>query len=225
MAELTYFDLCEKVEHIIKGKGYTLVFRVVDGTHFFDINNKGRSIANLQITNTTGSISVGKTRNQHKNLLEDQDVIYVSWISTEHVYRGQQLALLILIYGICYLKTQFPNITYVILDDDSDRSASIKKNIYDLIGFSFRDTIEMDIKTPKKLKLSGPEKQLLLGKDFIQLANRKLDNIEPTCHARGVRRPRRARPEALEPERNRKTKRKARRNRKAKRNRKTKRKL
>ena len=90
------------------------------------------------------------------------------------------MALLILIYGICHLKTQFPDITYVMVDDDSARSDYIENNIYHSLGFSFRDTIEMDMEKPKTLIMSGPDKQLLLDEKFIQLVYKKLDNIEPT---------------------------------------------
>ena len=80
-----------------------------------------------------------------------------------------------MIYSICYLKLQFPNINYVTLDDDSDRSCKIEKNIYNSLGFSFRDLTEMDMERPKRLKISGPEKQLLLDNNFIQRANDKLN--------------------------------------------------
>lgn len=174
-----YSDLCERVERIIKSKGYELEFEVINGAYVFNIyNNERRIISNLTIVNTTGIILSGKTRSQYQNQLEDQDILHITWLSTENEYRGQNLALLLMIYSICYLKLQFPSINYVTLDDDSDRNSYIGRNIYDSLGFSFRDTIEIDMAKPKRIKLSGPEKQLLLDKNFIQLANIKLNKID-----------------------------------------------
>lgn len=195
-----YSDLCARVDNKIKEKGYHLQMEVINGTYVFNIYNNETSIANLEIVNSIGTILAGKTRSQYQNQLEDHDILHIKWVSTEKDYRGQNLALLIMIYSICYLKLQFPNINYVTLDDDSDRSCKIEKNIYNSLGFSFRDLTEMDMERPKRLKISGPEKQLLLDNNFIQLANDKLNEID----RRGG-------------------KQKSRKNRKSKRNRKTKR--
>ena len=203
-----YQNLCDKVDNIIRGKGYRLNVEVINEIYVFNIYNNETSIANLQIVNGTGTILAGKTRSQYQNQLEDHDVLHIKWVSTEKDYRGQNLALLIMIYSICYLKLQFPNINYVTLDDDSDRSCKIEKNIYNSLGFSFRELTEMDMERPKRLKISGPEKQLLLDNNFIQLANDKLNEID----RRGGKQKSR---------KNRKSKRK----RKTKRNRKTKRKF
>ena len=81
---------------------------------------------------------------------------------------------MIIIYGICNLKQKFTEINYVTLDDDSARSNSIEKNVYTSLGFTFRDTIEMDMERPKRLKMSGPEKQLLLDDNFIEKAKNKI---------------------------------------------------
>jgi hypothetical protein len=116
-----------------------------------------------------------------------------------------------MIYSICYLKQQFPNINYVTLDDDSDRSCKIEKNIYNSLGFSFRDPIEMDMERPNRLKISGPEKQLLLDNIFIERANAKLNEINRMGGKHKSKKNRKAK-------RNRKTKRNGK-------NRKTKRKL
>jgi hypothetical protein len=95
-------------------------------------------------------------------------------VSTDPKYSGQNLASLIIIYGICNLKQKFPEINYVTLDDDSARSSYIEKNVYTSLGFTFRDTIEMDMERPKRLKMSGPEKQLLLDDNFIENAKNKI---------------------------------------------------
>jgi len=172
-----YQNLCDKVDNIIREKGYRLQVEVINETYVFNIYNNETSITNLEIVNSTGTILAGKTRSQYQNQSEDHDILHIKWVSTEKDYRGQNLALLIMIYSICYIKLQFPNINYVTLDDDSDRSCKIEKNIYNSLGFSFRDPIEMDMERPKRLKISGPEKQLLLDNNFIQRANDKLNEI------------------------------------------------
>ena len=53
-------------------------------------------------------------------------------------------------------------------------SNSIEKNVYTSLGFTFRDTIEMDMDRRKRLKISGPEKQLLLDDNFIEKAKNKI---------------------------------------------------
>ena len=131
-------------------------------------------ITNLQISNSTGTIIHGITRASYKNPLEDVPLFHINWMSTDPKYTGQNLASLIIIYGICNLKQKFPEINYVTLDDDSARSSYIEKNVYTSLGFTFRDTIEMDIERPKRLKMSGPEKQLLLDDNFIEKAKNKI---------------------------------------------------
>jgi len=209
-----YQNLCDKVDNIIREKGYRLQVEVINETYVFNIYNNETSITNLEIVNSTGTILAGKTRSQYQNQSEDHDILHIKWVCTEKDYRGQNLALLIMIYSICYLKQQFPNINYVTLDDDSDRSCKIEKNIYNSLGFSFRDPIEMDMERPNRLKISGPEKQLLLDNIFIERANAKLNEINRMGGKHKSKKNRKAK-------RNRKTKR----NGKTKRNRKTKRKL
>jgi hypothetical protein len=51
----------------------------------------------------------------------------------------------------------------------------MEKNIYDSLGFAFRDNVQIDVSSTKKLNLSGPEKQLLLDGEFIRNANSQID--------------------------------------------------
>ena len=170
-----YQDLCTRVENIITNKGYRLQMEQDDnGTYIFNIYNNEIPISNLQISNTTGTIIQGITRESNKNQLEDVPLFHINWVSTDPKYSGKNLASLIIIYSICNLKQKFPEINYVTLDDDSARSSYIEKNVYTSLGFTFRDTIEMDMERPKRLKMSGPEKQLLLDDNFIEKAKNKI---------------------------------------------------
>lgn len=169
-----YQDLCTRVENIITNKGYRLQTEQDDnGTYIFNIYDNEIQISNLQISNSTGTIIQGITRESNKNQLE-VPLFHINWVSTNPKYTGKNLASLIIIYGICNLKQKFPEINYVTLDDDSARSPYIEKNVYTSLGFTFRDTIEMDMERPKRLKMSGPEKQLLLDDNFIEKAKNKI---------------------------------------------------
>lgn len=169
-----YQDLCARVENIITNKGYRLQTEQDDnGTYIFNIYDNEIQISNLQISNSTGTIIQGITRESNKNQLE-VPLFHINWVSTNPKYTGKNLASLIIIYGICNLKQKFPEINYVTLDDDSARSPYIEKNVYTSLGFTFRDTIEMDMERPKRLKMSGPEKQLLLDNNFIEKAKNKI---------------------------------------------------
>ena len=171
MAE--YQALLDRVQTIVTSMGYHIEMQLTDETYVFTIYDNETRACYIQIGQSTGTIVIGKTRT--KKAIEDHDTINIGWLSTEPAYKGQGLALLLLIYSICYLKQQLPDIDYVTLDDDSDRSDKIEKNIYDSLGFVFRDDIQIDISNTKKLNLSGPEKQLLLDGEFIRIANSQLN--------------------------------------------------
>jgi hypothetical protein len=128
-------------------------------------------------------------------------------VSTNPKYRGQNLSSLIIIYGICNLKQKFPEINYVTLDDDSDRSSYIEKNLYTSLGFTFRDTIEMDMERPKRLKMSGPEKQLLLDDNFIEKAKNIIAQTKNKIGISGGKRKTRKRKRKTRKSKSRKTKR------------------
>ena len=168
-----YEILLDRVQSIVTAMGYHIRTILTDETYVFSIYDNETRACYIQIGQSTGTIVIGKTRT--KKEIEDHDTIDIAWLSTEPAYKGQGLALLLLIYSICYLKQQLPDINYVTLDDDSNRNDKIDKNIYDSLGFAFRDEIQMDISKTKQLKLSGPEKQLLLSDEFIRQANLQLD--------------------------------------------------
>ena len=83
-------------------------------------------------------------------------------------------------------KKKYINTEYVILDDDSDNSSKIKNNIYNKLGFYFKDfqSLKEEIcpndnpeDEPTEIVMTGPEKQLKLGVNFITRAKNILDNI------------------------------------------------
>ena len=190
MAE--YQALLVRVESIVTSMGYHIGMTLTGATYVFTIYDNETRACYIQIGQSTGTIVIGKTRT--KKEIEDHDTIDIAWLSTEPAYKGQGLALLLLIYSICYLKQQLPDIDYVTLDDDSDRSDKMEKNIYDSLGFAFRDNVQIDVSSTKKLNLSGPEKQLLLDGEFIRRANLQLNTKFPGMGGkRKTRKPRKSR--------------------------------
>lgn len=179
--------LCKKVETIIGMKGYLLKPDVVSDeygnkTYVFNIYNKdGIIITNLQMVITRGNIT-GKTRSSFK----EEDVFQINWVSTNQEYRGQQLATLVIIYSICYMVLNAKNIQYVILDDDSDKSIYMKKNIYNSLGFIPRDLVALNMTKSETLNILGPEKQLAIDYAFIRNANVMLDAMANGIGANGM---------------------------------------
>lgn len=169
---MEYNALLEKVQSIIIGKGYNIIPNQMGEGYAFYIYDKDVLTSNITIYKSTGNIIIGKTRTRQE--LEDQNTFHITWITTENEYRGKGLALLLLIYSICYLKLSFPDVSYVTLDDDSDRSDKLEPNLYGSLGFVSQGQTEIDMTKRKRLILSGPEKQLLLNEDFIRLANAQL---------------------------------------------------
>ena len=182
-----YENLCTRVNTIITTRN--LKIRVDTLTREFPIKQYNfiiydhNSIVVTELTsyNSDGQVLQGRTRRNYDDL-QTQYVFNITWLITLPKYQGQKLALLILIYSICYLKTKHVNTKYVTLDDDSDNNLQIKNNIYNKIGFVQRDHLSLISKN--RLKIDGPEKQLLLDENFKARANNLLSYIEklPAMH-------------------------------------------
>jgi hypothetical protein len=168
-----YQDITTQVETIINSKGYTIVIAEADAdqSHLrINIMEGDEELGTIRIIKTTGIILDDQaTRKVMKEMFDDDttEVFSVQWLETNPNYAGQGLGQLLLIYAICYIKNIFANVKYVILDDDSNNSMIIGKNIYDSVGFGFRGVIKLDMASSKRsdkgnqLILDGPEKQLL----------------------------------------------------------------
>jgi hypothetical protein len=176
-----YSNLCRKINEIINRQ--KLKIRI-DTLHHessviqydFIINNEN-SIAVTKLTSfyTEGEVLKGVTRKSYSNL-HTQNIFNITWLFTCEEYAGRKLALLILIYSICYLKQLHLNTNYVMLDDDSDNNCKIKKNLYNKVGFVYRDL--QSLASYDMLHMSGPEKQILLDDNFIIRITDILSNIE-----------------------------------------------
>ena len=138
------------------------------------------------------------------------ELFHVDSVNTKEEYAGNYFATFLLIYGISDLKLEYRHIKHAILDDCSDNSNYIKKNIYHRLGFvplgdvslycpseepSVKDGIEQSDQTLlsdsgssdtelEKLVLSGPEKQADLN-IFPQRASDVLSKIESKTIEKG----------------------------------------
>jgi len=183
-----YENLCTRVNTIITRRNLkirvdTLTLEIPTKQYNFIIYDDDNSeIVKLTSFYSDGQVLQGTTRGSYENL-QTQYVFNITWLITLPEYQGQKFALLILIYSICYLKTKHVNIKYVTLDDDSDNNFQIKKNIYNKIGFVYRDHLSLTSKNT--LKIYGPEKQLSLDENFKARANNLLSEIESLPVMRG----------------------------------------
>jgi hypothetical protein len=174
-----YSSLCRKVDEIIKKKNLSIRVDILNHEssiiqYDFIINENSIVVTKLTCFYSEGQVLKGVTRNSYDNL-QTQNVFNITWLFTSEEYKGQKLALLMLIYSICYLKHIHLNTNYVTLDDDSDNSCKIKNNLYNKIGFVYRDF--QSLASYNTLKMSGPEKQILLNREFIQRANDILSKV------------------------------------------------
>lgn len=176
-----YRVLCERIEEILGTKNFKISANILNHDNAiqydFFINQNGNPTVATQLTcyyDEKGEVLEGATRSSYSRI-KTLKVFNISSLFTSHEYKGQKLASLLLIYGICYMKCIHSNTNYATLDDDSDNSSKIKKNIYNNLGFVYRHL--QSLKSSNELKMTGPEKQLLLGTDFIRRANHILSDI------------------------------------------------
>ena len=132
-------------------------YRIVDKT-------TGEEKARIHLTIKEQTDVAKYTSNNHwftPSKTKTVDAIKVQWLSSHQKGLGS----LMLAYGVLKMKSKNPKIKYSILDDDSDQSTHIAKNIYSRFGYS---PVEAVTRTGENtVQLKGPEKQVLLT-DFVQ---------------------------------------------------------
>jgi hypothetical protein len=179
MSNEDYRKLQMETEAIMNEKGYTIeVVHHSSREYIFNskVKNTTDDIASyIEVYTGEDDIKTKTTRADNKQSLP---TFTISSVETSLNHRGKSLALLLISYAICYLKQIYSNTHYVLLDDCSENSHKIKKNLYHKLGFIPRDHVALlstDSSTEStdsstELKLCGPEKQLLLDKGFLQKA-------------------------------------------------------
>ena len=83
--------------------------------------------------------------------------INVRWLTSHQKGLGS----LMFAYGVLKMKSKDPKIKYSVLDDDSDQSLHITKNIYSRFGYSPVEAVKRT--GENTVQLQGPEKQVLFG--------------------------------------------------------------
>lgn len=184
MASLDPFSiLMETAGNLIRDKGVELYNEQIGEVISLIIKKDGVEVGRANVAMSVVSVVVIPTRSKKEDEL---NTIRILNINIDKYYRGNSLATLLLIYGICYLKVndlEGREASYVTLDDDSDMANSVN-NVYAQLGFSFKGTIVIDDKTEQVVDSStglpgatGNEKQVSI-ETFRTIAVAQLKKIE-----------------------------------------------
>ena len=132
-------------------------YRIVD-------KKTGEEKAQIQLTFSQEATVAEYTTNNHwfePSETTTVDAINVRWLTSNQKGLGS----LMLAYGVLQMKSKNPKIKYSVLDDDSDQSTHITKNIYSRFGYSPVEAVTRN--GENTVHLQGPEKQVLLT-DFVK---------------------------------------------------------
>jgi len=96
----------------------------------------------------------------------EKNAFSISWVKVEDNYQGYNLGTFLIIYCIYLVKTNFNDIEYIVLDDDSD-GRDINNNIYYKLGFIYQETKEVKNDNGRTITVNAsPEMQLNIN-DFF----------------------------------------------------------
>jgi hypothetical protein len=132
----------------------------------------GEEKAQIQLTISAES-TVAKYKAKYKSInhwfkssqTKTVRAIYVLWLTSHQKGLGSKM----LAYGVLMMKSKEPKIKYSVLDDVSNQSTSITKNIYSRFGYSPVEAVKKPAENedPNIVEIQGPEKQVLLT-DFVK---------------------------------------------------------
>jgi hypothetical protein len=168
----------------IKNMGYTININTNDNIFEFLIQKEYDTAGYVQMVISNEEINTAKQNTRASASVEHPEipVIHILYLFVNQHFRGQKLAILLMLYGLCYLKKIYPYIKYASLDDDSDKSlANDASNIYNRLGFQFKGPISQDMYSKTQLNISGPEK--ILDLNFFE--NRILPNLLQEIQKKG----------------------------------------
>ena len=155
---LPYKFVINKVDDMVEDEGY--IIKLVN-----DINEEIGSL-HFVITNHTLRQKQGRSTDRQHPEGSEELVIQLRWLGVNQPYLGKNYGILILIYGMCIISKEYPKLLYSIVDDDSDRTDSLKHNIYSKLGFTFDDLTAISHNGKKVEGQGGPEKTAYLGGSF-----------------------------------------------------------
>jgi hypothetical protein len=122
-------------------------------THVFNIKYSNEIISSIEIVVHPSDASMN-----------------INVIHTAESHRNQGFATLLILYSITKIKELKSNVKKVTLDDMSDNSCFMEKNIFNQLGFQFIEPpSQQDPMDANKWMLKGPEKILQIDANFIQL--------------------------------------------------------
>ena len=130
-----------------------------DGFSQFVLIQNDKMIGQIQTVITESEIITAKyyMRSTKK---EVKKVISIISLTIETKFQKQGLGIKLLLYCLMTLMQKYPDIQYSVLDDCSDNSNKIKKNVYHKLGYYFIDHTRLQNKNT--IYNLGPEKQLRL---------------------------------------------------------------
>ena len=178
---VNYRTLMHHVTNLLAKKAcHVDVTEVEENEYLFEIMRNDLTLMSyIQIYNTTAIIEQKRKKDDDKKEdaveVVDEEEEQIPCFAISSIYtcthcRNQHFALLILLYGISFLKMRFPQVNYAKLDEVSSRSTWIKRNIFHLVGFIPQGEVSLHPTKSNELILSGPEKQLCINSDFIHTA-------------------------------------------------------
>ena len=163
---LEQYDIKEHYEPIHEISQYRIVDKI-----------NGEEKAQIQLSFTDATVAEYTSNNHWFEPSETTTAhaINVRWLTSHQKGLGS----LMLAYGVLKMKSKDPNIKYSILDDDSDHSTHITKNIYSRFGYS---PVEAVTRTGENtVQLKGPEKQVLLT-EFVKHVETMFLDAEAEVH-------------------------------------------
>ena len=175
-----YDELLASVETIMKKLSYNVEITHLDReepTVIFIMYKEYRynRIGSLVIRIREDMLKTGRvTRNTQEQL---HNTFYISDISVDERYQGKGVGSLLLIYGMCYLKINNPNIVYVTLDDVSKHRKRMRDNFYGTLGFVTESHTAIRNSDSNLADEEDFKKLLNIESDFITRAKAKISKI------------------------------------------------
>ena len=161
------------LEQLIIGKGYTIEPKIISNTTIYFVKNNETEIGYIELTCLDRDYEIA-TYNSNRwfgnSSLGRERAINIAHL-VSHV-RG--MGKLILSYGVLKIWEQNPEVSYGILEDDSDHFMYKENNIYSAL--SFTPVYKAINQTQNKVQLSGSEKQCLLS-EFLDKAEGIIDRF------------------------------------------------
>lgn len=148
-------SLLDEIKNLLREKNI-LVNEKIDNT------NQNISIELINNNNVIGQLNggVGEFKIIENGEESEQDAFSISWVKVEDNYKGYNLGTFLIIYCIYLVKTNFSDIEYIVLDDDSD-GRDINNNIYYKLGFIYQETKQVQNENGTTITVNtSPEMQL-----------------------------------------------------------------